>query len=314
MDNQQETLIINDNYFAGLIDSDFGVYITNNTYKGKTQLQPRIRFVNTRFDLVEVCSKKLLNKNINHHVGTYGSTVNKPHKRLTIQRLVKCVEFVDLWKSFSIVRRPQLELLRDFCVDRMIYVEECGWKNKNTPYTNEQKDIYKSIYNLNLNYNYDTSNRNYTYSWLAGFIDGDGSIFFTVTNRKCKYRKKDGSVKEYNYVKVFPVIKITTESDTARNNVKEMYDKLGLRYYEEIIKSKASKKLGKNKKKCYYTIIVKEFKDLLILIDKLDSKLIAKQKQLEIMREYINIKMKYNRNTDYLFSLVDKVRELNNNY
>lgn len=314
MDNQQDTLIINNNYFAGLIDSDFGVYITNNTYKGKLQLQPRIRFVNTRFNLVEMCSKKLFSRDINHHIGTYDSTVNKPHKRLTIHRLVKCVEFVDLWKSFSIVRRPQLELLRDFCVDRMIYVERYGWKNKNTPYTIKQKDIYKSIYNLNLNYNCDNGNRNYTYSWLAGFIDGDGSIFFTVTGRKCKYKKKDGSIKEYTYVKVFPVIKVTTESDTARNNIKEMYNKLGLRYYEEIIKSKASKKLGKNKKKYYYTIIVKEFKDLLILIDKLDGKLIAKQKQLEIMREYIKIKMKYNRNTDYLFSLVDKVKELNNNY
>jgi hypothetical protein len=50
MDNQQITLI-NDNYFAGLIDSDFGVYITMNMYKGKLNLRPRINFVNTRFEL-----------------------------------------------------------------------------------------------------------------------------------------------------------------------------------------------------------------------------------------------------------------------
>lgn len=314
MDNQQETLIINDNYFAGLIDSDFGVYIAKNTYKRKLQLQPRIIFKNTRFELVEECNSKLLNNGINHHVQTNTPTVGKPHKSITIQRLSKCVKFADKWGPFSIVRRPQLELLKDFCLSRIEYVENYGWKYNNTPYTENQKNICNTIYNLNLNYNYDNGYRNYTYSWLAGLIDGDGSIYFCVTKRKCKYKKKNGIIKEYEYDKIFPTIKITTESDTAKNNIMEMYDKLNIRYYEEVITSKASRKLGRHKRKHYYNIIVKEFKDLLLLISKLDGKLIAKQKQLEIMREYINIKMKYNRNTDYLFSLVNKVKKLNNDY
>ena len=313
MDNQQETLMSNLNYFSGLIDSDFGVYIAENHYKGKLQLSPRINFVNTRFDLVEFCSNVLHKHGINHHVGTEKATVGKDHKRLVIQRHIKCVEFADTFGSYCVVRRPTLELLREFCSDRLKYVEDFGWKNKNTPYSSVQKNIFSRLRKMTLNYNSDNGYRNYTYSWLGGFIDGDGSIYISSTSRKSKYRKKDGSLKIYTNKKLFPVIKVTTESDTARNNVMEMYEKLGIRYYVETIKSK-SKKIDNRKNKYYYSIIVKEFDDLVKLINKLDGKLLSKQAQLDLLREFIYSMKNYNRYTESDFGIVKKIKELNTEF
>jgi len=313
MDNQQITLI-NNNYFAGLIDSDFGVYITMNTYKGKLSLRPRIMFVNTRFELVEVCSTKLKHFNINHHVATDKATVYKDSKRIQILRLGKCIDFVDNFGSFSIVRRPQLELLRRFCIDRVDYVKDFGWKYNNTPYTELQKDLYERIRVMNLNYNGDNGYRNYTFSWLAGMIDGDGSIYFSDTKRNTKYKRKDDSIKTYRYRKITPWLKITTESTTAKNNIVELYNKYGIRYYIEEVKTKASKKLGKRKYKFYYNIVVKEFDHLLVLLNKLDGRLIAKQKQLELMRNYILMKKVNTHYTEETYNMVSKMSKLNNIY
>jgi hypothetical protein len=313
MDNQQITLI-NDNYFAGLIDSDFGVFMTMNTYKGKLSIRPKINFVNTRFELVDACSIKLHSMGINHHVGISKATVGKDSKRIQINRLGKCIEFVDNWCNFSVVRRPQMVLLKKFCCDRTIYVNDYGWKYNNTPYTDDHIDMFHTMCNMNLNYNTDNGNRNHTFSWLAGMIDGDGSIYFSDTFRNTKYTKSSGEIKTYRYRKIIPWIKITTESTTALNNIIDIYEKLNIKYYVESVESKASKKLGKNKKKFLYSIVVKEFDPLLILINKLDGKLLSKQKQLELMKEYIITKKKNRNYSDKLYEIVSKVKKLNNNY
>jgi len=308
MDNQQVTSI-NNNYFAGLIDSDFGVYLTKNTYKGKLSIRPRICFVNTRFELIEVSSSFLKSNNINHHVGLEKATIGRDHKRIQIIRLDKCIDFVDKWSHFSIVRRPQLELLKEFCIGRVKYVNEEGWKFNNTPYTEEQKDLFDEIQQLNLNYNRDDGYRNKTFSWLAGMIDGDGSIYFSDTHRNTKYKDTI-----YTYRKITPYLKITTESHTALNNIKEIYDSLNIRYYIEEVRGKLSKKIKNKVFKYHYNIVVKEFDPLLIILNKLNGKLIAKQKQLELMIEYINSKNKNIHYTDDVYNIVSKLKQLNNNY
>lgn len=308
MDNQQITLI-NDNYFAGLIDSDFGVYLTKNTYKGKLSIRPRINFVNTRFNLVEACSTKLKSKNINHHVGFNKATAGRDTKRIQILRLSKCMEFVDEWGSLCIVRRPQLLLLKKFCQDRLVFVEESGWKFNNTPYTQRHKELFDEIQMLNFNYNRDDGFRNQTFSWLAGMIDGDGSIYFSDTHRNTKYKDK-----VYNYRKIIPWLKITTESHTALNNIKELYEKHGIRYYIEENRGKLSKKAKKKAFKFYYNVLVKEFDSLYFILDKLDGKLVAKQKQLELMKQYIDIKRINRKYTDEIFDIVSKVKHLNNHF
>jgi len=308
MDNQQITLI-NDNYFAGLIDSDFGVYLTKNTYKGKLSLRPRINFVNARFILVDTCSEFLKLNGINHHVSLEKATVGRDHKRLQIIRLGKCVDFVDKWAHLSIVRRPQLELLKEFCEQRVVHVIEEGWKFNNTPYTNRQKELFDIIQQLNLNYNRDDGYRNKTFSWLAGVVDGDGSIYFSDTHRNTKYKDT-----VYTYRKIIPWLKITTESHTALNNIKELYEQYNIRYYVEEVRGKLSKKLKKNVFKYHYNIVVKEFEPLLFLLDKLDGKLIAKQKQLQLMKEYIHLKQNDCHYTEEVYNLVTKLKNLNNVY
>lgn len=308
MDDQQITLV-NDNYFAGLIDSDFGVYLTKNTYKGKLSIRPRIMFVNARFDLVEVCSAKLHANNINHHVGLSRATVGRDHKRIQILRLGKCIDFVDKWAAFSIVRRPQLILLREFCIGRVYEVNEHGWKFNNTPYTDRQVALFDEIQFLNSNYNRDDGFRNHTFSWLAGMIDGDGSIYFSDTNRNTKYKDT-----VYTYRKIIPWLKITTESHTALNNIKEIYDSLGIRYYVESIRGKLTKKIKKDTFKFHYSITVKEFEHLYRLLCKLDGLLVGKQKQLELMKKYIEIKTANSKYTDEVYDIVKEVKKLNNVY
>jgi hypothetical protein len=46
MDNHADNFVISDNYMAGLVDSDFGVYIHRFYPRGKLQLRPTINFVN----------------------------------------------------------------------------------------------------------------------------------------------------------------------------------------------------------------------------------------------------------------------------
>lgn len=274
MDNHADNFVISDNYMAGLVDSDFGVYIHRFYPRGKLQLRPTINFVNTNFSLIELCHDYLERNNINHHIANRAATVGKDKKELTIRRQTKCIEFSDKILKYIIVRAPQLKIVKEFCDSRLKYVNEYGWKQNNTPYTEYQKQLYDEIVELNLNYNYDNGNRNYTPSWLGGMIDGDGSICFVVSSRNS----------------IIPSIDITTGSDTCLNNVCELYDRLNIKYGIRSKKSKAKKRLGKNKKKFSYSIYVKTPDDLLKLIKFLDGKLYAKQRQLSILYDYLKSK------------------------
>ncbi len=272
MDNHADNFIISKNYIAGLVDSDFGIYIHKFYPRGKLQLRPTISINNTNFDLIELCHTYLVNNNINHHIAYRTATKGKDKKELTIKRQNKCIEFVDKIVNYSVVRKPQLELIKKFCEDRQTYINKLGWKQNNTPYTDYQKKLYEDIYKLNLNYNYDNGSRNYTSSWLAGMIDGDGSICFVVTGKNT----------------IIPKIDITTGSDTCKYNICELFSKHNIDYNIRTTKSKATKRLGKNNKKYYYNICVSNKKSLKILINFLNGSLYIKQNQLELLNYYID--------------------------
>ena len=291
MDNHADNFIINDNYMAGLVDSDFGVYIHRFYPRGKLQLRPTISFNNTNFDLIELCHTYLKNNSINHHIANRYATKGKDKKELTINRQSKCIEFVDKLANYTVVRRPQLEVIRMFCEDRLHYVNEYGWKQNNTPYTDYQKELYEKIYNLNLNYNYDNGYRNYTASWLGGMIDGDGSICFVVTGRNS----------------IVPNIDITTGSDTCRNNIIELFNMSGVEYNVRTSKSKAKKRLGKNKKKFHYNIYVNSVSGLKSLINIVDGHLNIKQRQLNFIKQYLHSRFACGKH--YTYSQLDIVGE-----
>ena len=313
MDNQQETLIINDNYIAGLIDSDFGVYISKNTYKGKTQYTPKIKFVNTRFELVDICSSSLLQYGINHYVSVSKATKGKDAKYLVIQRLTKCVDFVDRFKALSVGRNKQLDLIKSFCESRLSGIAN-GNTNKFSKYSEFEENICNELRTLNYNYNVDFGNRNTTYSWLAGMIDGDGSIFITKTKRKSNYIKSSGDITTYSYVKYLPVLKITTESTAVYKNVINIYSNLDINYFVEKTKSKVSKRLGRNLNKILYSITITSFDNLLLILKKLSGKLVGKQKQLELMQQFILEKKINKHNTEKIEYIASSIKNLNINY
>ena len=271
MDNHADNFIINGNYLAGLIDSDFGVYIHKFYPRGHLQLRPTINFTNTNFDLVELCSNYLKDNSIHHHVGFFKATVGRDIKTINIKRQHMCLKFIDDVINYTIVRKPQLEVLSSFCSDRLKYVNFNGWTQNNTPYTDYQIELYQTLYNLNLNYNHDYGHRNYTPSWLGGLIDGDGSVCFVVSSRNT----------------VLPTIDITTESDTCLNNIKELYTKIGIKYDVRTTKSKATKRIGRNAYKYIYNIYVRDYDSLLLLLKYINGKLFIKQRQVECMYSYI---------------------------
>ena len=289
MDNHADNFIVSNNYIAGLVDSDFGVYIHRFYPRGKLQLRPTISFNNTNFNLIELCHNYLKANNINHHIANRRATIGKDKKELTIKRQSKCIEFVDNIINYTVVRKPQLRIIKEFCENRLFYVNEFGWKQNNTPYTDYQKELYDEIVNLNLNYNYDNGARNYTPSWFGGMMDGDGSICFVVTGRNS----------------IVPVIDITTGSDTCKNNICELFDKLKVKYTIRTTKSKAKKRLGKNKKKFYYNIYVKSTESLLILTEFLDGNLYIKQRQVDLLHEYL--KSRSDCGKHYTYSQLDIV-------
>jgi len=296
MDNHADNFTIGKNYFTGLIDSDFGVFINRFYPRGRLQLRPTISLTNTNFTLIEGVHKYLILNGINHHITSNVPTVGKKKKILDIKRLQKCMEFSELFGSGCVVRRPHLDLLNEYCYDRLRYVFELGWKQNNTPYTDRQKKIYDELVSLNMNYNYDLGYRNLTSKWLSGFLDGDGSVSFIVSGDR-----------------IIPTIDFTTESDAARENIKKILNVNRVKFDIRTTRSKAKKRLGKNKKKFYYNIYIRSFEDLYRLIDFLDGNVFAKSRQLSLMRHYLEIKKINRSNTDECWKIVNKVKFLNHN-
>lgn len=287
MDNHAGNLTINSNYFAGLIDSDFGVYIHRFYPRGKLQLRPTISFSNTNFDLIEICSDYLKSKNINHYISFRKATVGKDKKEIKISRYMKCVDFVGLFKNNCVVRRPQLEILEKFCLDRLDLVLNKGWKMNNTPYTDYQINLFDEIQKQISNYNYDNGYRNHTTSWLAGMIDGDGSICFVIDKNN----------------RIIPILDITTGSDTCLNNIKNIFNNYNLKY---DIRTNTNKK-----GLCVYNIYIKSFDHLLKILIKLKDKLQAKSKQCNLMIDYLYLKRECRiTNYDHL-DIVGECRKLN---
>ncbi len=297
MDNHADNLIVNNNYIAGLVDSDFGVYIDKFYPRNKVQLKPMINFVNTRFNLIELVSDYLNRNCINHHISFRKATIGKDKKEILISRQDKCIEFINNIYSSCVIRKKQLEILRCFCEDRLYCVKELGWKQNNTPYTDYQHKLYEDLYLLNLNYNFDFGDRNYTESWLAGFLDGDGSICFVVSNDR-----------------IIPTIDFTTGSDAGLNNIKDIFEINGIKYNVRTSLSKSSKLLGKNKKKYCYNVYVRSHESLRILLGLLNNKSTAKQNQISLMYNYLNTKKHNKNNTSEIWDIVNEVKILNNNY
>jgi len=75
-----------------------------------------------------------------------------------------------------------------------------------------------------------------------------------------------------------------------------------------------TKKLKKDTFKFHYNIIVKEFEPLLFLLNKLDGKLVAKQKQLVTMKTYLHLKKENRHYTEATYDIVDQLKQLNTNY
>lgn len=270
MDNHAGNLKkCNDNYLAGLIDSDFGVYIHKFMPRGRLQLRPTIQFVNVNFTIIEVLDRKLNDLGINHFIMFKKATVGRDKKELVIQRLTKCRAFADKFSKYCIVRRRQLEILSDFCNDRLYNVETMGWKQNNTPYTNTQLALFAKISETNKTYNKDYGFRNYTMSWLAGLVDGDGSFCFVVSDKR-----------------IIPTLDITTGSDTCLLNIIEIFDKNMIDYNIRTSKSKATKRVKTNK---IHNIYVRSFKSLLKISELLENKLIIKSKQCTNIIKYIKL-------------------------
>lgn len=303
MDNHADNFVSNINYIAGLLDSDGSVYSVKRLTRGeKLRICPKVTFTNTNFDLIEVFSKFLHDNNINHYIHTRDrKSVYKVEKSIEISRISKCMEFAELIHRFCVGRREQLLLIEKFCRSRSVYIEDLGWKFSTTPYTEDQIRLTDMLIKSNYNYNQDTYYRNHTYSWLGGFIDGDGSIFIS--------KHKQGTPRED--IRLEPTISFSGESTAIFNNIKEMFNRDNISYTECKIKCKAKRK-DNNKSKFYYNLAVKKQDSLRILVDKLSGKVYGKSKQLSIVDKYLKGRVKNpGPYTDECYTLHEEITLLN---
>lgn len=305
MDNHADNFVSNFNYFAGLLDSDGSVYSIKRKVRGdKLRISPKISFTNTNLNLIELFSNFLHNNNINHYVCTRDrKTVYKLEKTIEISRISKCMEFANIIMNYCVGRRLQLSLMEEYCRSRSTYVEDNDWKFSTTPYTHEQIELTDKLINLNYNYNIDDYNnyRNYTYSWLGGFIDGDGSIF--ISSHKQGFPRED--------IRMEPTISFSGESTAVFNNIKEIFNRDSIKYTETKIKCKTKRK-DNNKSKFYYNLAVKNQESLDILVEKLENKIFGKSKQLSIIKEYLYLRAESPKAyTDRCFKLCEEITLLN---
>lgn len=300
----QETVKENDiiSWFAGFFDAEGCARIKRCVRKGGyTTYTPCIIINNTDLETIDFCDVFLRNRDINTYVRTSKPTTNrKPTKYVEVNRITKIIDFCNLLLPYSINKHDELLLLKQFCESRQERFISCGSKNKQVPYN----EFEISLYNKNKEYKahkkgkaclsyvpmfINTSNT-ITNSWLAGYIDGDGS--FCVNKR--------GSAS----------FDVSTTNPTTANLLSEFFISNNISYYYY------SRLPGVNHLQCCKLRIHKYFvhdtSDINKVIRMVRKYLVSKFDISEVMYEYCSLRNenKHKNRTDYELELGYKIRSM----
>lgn len=300
----QETVKENDiiSWFAGFFDAEGCARIKRCIRKGGyTTYTPTVIINNTDLETIDFCDMFLRNRSINTYVRISRPTTNrKPIGYIEVNRITKIIDFCNLLLPYSINKHDELLLLKQFCESRQKRFISNGIKNKQLPYNEfeillyDKSKLYKAHKKGRSCLSYvpmfiNTPN-NITNSWLAGYIDGDGS--FNINKR--------GSAS----------FDVATTNPTTANLLSEFFVSNNISYYYY------SRLPGKNHLQCCKLRIHKYFVhdtgDINKIIRMIRKYLVSKFDISEIMYEYCDLrgKNKHKNRTEYELELGQKIKNM----
>lgn len=186
----QETIKMIDviSWLSGFYDAEGCVRINKSVRKnGYTTYRPVITLNNTDIETMDYCVLLLKKHDISGHVReSLPTTPRQKIKYLEISRITKIIALCDLLLPFLITKYDEFLLLKQFCVSRRDRFLENGIKNSKLPYNDYEISLYEKLIKYKahkkgrkcLSYTpiYSESPNNITWSWFAGYTDGDGSL------------------------------------------------------------------------------------------------------------------------------------------
>jgi len=272
-------------WLGGLIDADGSIGISINTRKNnKIVYTPCIVITNSNAIMIERAHNILDQYKINHHIKPNGSC-----KNLTISRPNIIDLFCRLMNGLILVKNNELRLIHQFCLKRIININEsgCNWKAN---YNKDEIDIVYELRSLNMRHygkceeygivdnevSVDLLNC-FSLEWLAGFIDGDGC--FSIS----KIKRPSG---KYQYQ---PLTSIVTGSLIAKNIISIYLDRYNINYYLNKSVSGPNHKPNCIKKKFEY--VIRSQKDCIKIYNLLSNKVVGKKHRLKLLFNFCSSRL-----------------------
>jgi hypothetical protein len=232
MDNHADNdNVFNDNYVAGITDGICEISLNKFYPKGKLVIKPQIKFVLNNKNILNGLDRWLSINNINHFIQNNNTTVVFERFTLIISRYSKCIEFSNKVSKLCVLKRRQLEIIKDFCEHRIQNVNDNGWKFSNTPFDNYELACYNTFVNYNIYDNIDYNYRNFMLPWLLGFI-------------------KTRNINSNNL--------ITTDSFLVKENIIGICKTHGYSYHTDVYSGKEKRKFGDKVRRNRFNIYLDE--------------------------------------------------------
>lgn len=289
-------------WMAGFFDAE-GCFRVNKSVRKNNYItySPRAILNNTDLDTMNYLILLLKKYGINCYVRDSTPTTNRSITRyIEVCRITKIVELCDLLLPHAIVKYDEIQLLKDFCISRSSRFIESGLKNKKLSYNEYERSLYDKLVEhkahkkgrkcLSFNPIYSELPNSVTWSWFAGYTDGDGS--FSINKR--------GSV---SYC-------VATSNPTTDKKLNNFFVDNGISFYHD------SQLPSRNHlnicKKRIFRYFVNDVEDILRIINNTKKYLIAKLEIACLMEEYCNLRLfrKGKWRTDYEKGFVGKMSKL----
>lgn len=290
-------------WLAGFYDAEGCVRIDKSVRKkGYVTYRPVIILNNTNIETMDFCALFLKNRGINAYIReSHPTTSRKRIRYIEVSRITKIIELCDLLLPYSLNKHDELVLIKQFCKSRQDRFVKNEIANKKMPYNNFEVSLYEKLVrykahkkgNSCLSYEpiYSDTNNNITWSWLAGYTDGDGS--FSVNEQ--------GS----------PSYCIGTTNPTVSIKLAEFFHKHHLNFYFYSKLPSANHLKTCKLRMCSY--FINDLTDILYIVRHLKPYLISKCDVGNTMLEYCELRSRRKGlwRTEHEKSFVESVCKLN---
>lgn len=301
----QETIKEKDivSWLAGFYDAEGCVRINKSVRKKEyTTYRPVIVLNNTDMETMDYCVLLLKEFDINMYVRDSAPTTSRKKIRfIEVSRITKVIELCNLLLPYSLNKYDELVLLKKFCESRQKRFLQNNTTNKKLPYNSFEISLYEKLRKYKahkkgrkcLTYKpifSDTKNE-ISWSWLAGYTDGDGS--FSINKR---------GTSSYCIGTTHPIVSMKLMEFFHDNN-------LGFYFYSKLPSANHLKMC----KLRMYTYFINEPTDIIYIIRHLKRYLVTKYGIAELLLEYCDLrsKRKGKWRNEYEKSFVTKAKQLN---